>query len=82
MAALPFRLHHAFGLMGYSISPGGARVLLDTCLPLTDGDIELDDRGIKIHNGALDCVANAAYRVMKAYVCIPPLVVSENRRGT
>lgn len=82
IATQPFRLHRAFGLMGYSVSPGGARVLLETCLPLINVDIPLDDNGNTVSNVSIDCITNAAYRLMKSYICIPPLAVSENwKRG-
>ena len=74
-----FRLHHAFGTMGYSLSPTGARALLEICLPLAKVDIYFDNKGLGFRNNGIDCMMNAAYRRIKAYVCIPPLVVSENR---
>jgi GR25 family glycosyltransferase involved in LPS biosynthesis len=80
IAAAPFRLHRAFGFMAYSVSPAGARVLLETCLPLSNCDIRLDDQGTSIRNRSIDCITNAAYRLMKSYICIPPLAISEHRR--
>lgn len=77
-----FRLRHAFGAMGYSVSPTGAKTLLDICLPLSAVDIHFTDKQEVHHNAGIDCVMNAAYPLMKSYVCLPPLVVSENRHET
>jgi len=74
-----FRLHHAFGAMCYSLTPRGARVLLDTCLPLSNVNIQFDNEGLAYRNNGIDCIMNAAYPLMKSFVCIPPLVASENR---
>jgi GR25 family glycosyltransferase involved in LPS biosynthesis len=82
IAALPFRLHHAFGSMGYSVSPSGARVLLAACLPLAHIEIDFGEGRPKMLNRAFDSLLNAVYPRMKAYVCVQPLVVSENRQET
>jgi glycosyl transferase family 25 len=81
IAASPFRLHHGFGLMGYSVSPSGARTMLDICVPLSEVQIEFGEGRPTLRNGAIDSMVNAVYPRIKAYVCVPPLVVSENRRG-
>lgn len=77
-----FRLLHAFGTVGYSVSPSGAKELLDTCLPLSSMRIVLDADGHSIPNNGIDCAMNRVYPLMKSYVCIPPLVASENRAET
>jgi GR25 family glycosyltransferase involved in LPS biosynthesis len=82
IAARPFRLHRGFGLLGYSVSPGGARILLENCLPLINVGIPMGDNGPMIRNGSIDSITQSAYRLMKSYICIPPLAVSENwKRG-
>jgi GR25 family glycosyltransferase involved in LPS biosynthesis len=82
IVSLPFRLHHAFGLMGYSVSPSGAKAMLETCLPLSEARIKFGEGRPTIRNGAIDAMTNAVYPAIKAYVCVPPLAVSENRRET
>lgn len=82
IAPSPFRLHHAFGLMGYSVSPAGASRMLDICVPLSERRIEFGEGRPSLRNGAINSIMNAVYPRMKAYVCVPPLVVSENRRET
>jgi GR25 family glycosyltransferase involved in LPS biosynthesis len=76
----PVRLRHAFGSLGYIASPAGARALLEICLPLARQFIRFDGFGIGIPNNGIDCMMNTAYPKLKAYVCMPPLAVSENRQ--
>lgn len=76
----PIRLRHAFGSMAYSVSPGGAAALLKLCLPLARQFIRFEGFGIGIPNNGIDCMMVGAYPKLKAYVCMPPLVVSENRQ--
>jgi GR25 family glycosyltransferase involved in LPS biosynthesis len=80
VAHAPIRLRHAFGSVAYSVSPTGARALLDTCLPLARQFIHFKGFGIGIPNNGIDCMMNTAYPKLKAYACMPPLVVSENRQ--
>jgi len=76
----PIRLRHAFGSMAYTVSPIGARALLDLCLPLARQFIRFEGFGIDIPNNGIDCMMNTAYPRLKSYVCMPPLAVSENRQ--
>lgn len=76
----PIRLRHAFGSVAYTVSPAGARTLLDMCLPLARQFIRFEGFGIGIPNNGIDCMMNTAYPKLKAYACMPPLVVSENRQ--
>jgi glycosyl transferase family 25 len=80
VAHAPIRLRHAFGSMAYSVSPGGAAALLQLCLPLARQFIRFEGFGIGIPNNGIDCMMVGAYPKLKAYVCMPPLVVSENRQ--
>jgi len=80
VAHAPIRLRHAFGSMAYVVSPAGARALLEMCLPLARQFIRFDGFGIGIPNNGIDCMMNTAYPKLKAYVCMPPLAVSENRQ--
>jgi glycosyl transferase family 25 len=76
----PIRLRHAFGSVAYSVSPGGAEALLRLCLPLARQFIRFEGFGIGIPNNGIDCMMVGAYPKLKSYVCMPPLVVSENRQ--
>ncbi len=74
-----FKLGHLFGLVCYSVSPKGARALLDYCLPFRPTLIDFHGFGVRTDNEGVDCIMNGAYPLLKAYVSIPPLVVTENR---
>jgi GR25 family glycosyltransferase involved in LPS biosynthesis len=76
----PVRLRHAFGTLAYTVSPAGAKGLLELCLPLARRFIQFDGFGIGIPNNGIDCMMNTAYPKLRAYVCVPPLAVSENRQ--
>jgi glycosyl transferase, family 25 len=80
VAHAPIRLRHAFGSMAYSVSPTGAEALLKLCLPLARQFIRFEGFGIGIPNNGIDCMMVGAYPKLKSYVCVPPLVVSENRQ--
>jgi len=70
-------LAHSFGLQCYSLSPRGAKILLNTCLPLRDRIISFPSTNVIIKNLGIDCIMNDAYSKMKAYVCIPPLIIHD-----
>lgn len=78
----PVRLRHSFGLMAYTISSSGAKALIDICLPLRNTLVTFHGFGVSLPNRTLDAMMSQAYPKLKAYVCIPPLVVSENRHET
>lgn len=80
--SIPFRLRHSFGIMAYTVSPIGAKALLEICLPLEDKIIPFPGYDVAIENTTIDAMMNLAYPSLKAYVCIPPLAISENRHET
>jgi GR25 family glycosyltransferase involved in LPS biosynthesis len=82
VAHAPVRLRHAFGSMAYTVSPAGAKALLEMCPPLARRFIHFEGFGIGIPNNGIDCMMNTAYPKLKLYVCVPPLAVSENRQDT
>jgi exopolysaccharide biosynthesis predicted pyruvyltransferase EpsI/glycosyltransferase involved in cell wall biosynthesis/GR25 family glycosyltransferase involved in LPS biosynthesis len=72
------RLAHAFGLQAYSVSPAGARKLLDYCLPLRREFIPFPDAGVTIENEGIDSAMCGAYGSMQSFACIPPLVAHDD----
>jgi GR25 family glycosyltransferase involved in LPS biosynthesis len=74
-----FKLGHLFGAICYSISPKGGRALLDYCTPLRTMFIDFPGFAVTIANDGIDCVMNGAYPSLRAFVCVPPLVVTDNR---
>jgi glycosyl transferase, family 25 len=79
---VPLRLRHSFGIMAYTVSPAGARSLMDICLPLRDTRIQFHGYGVVVSNETLDAMMNEAYPRLKAYVCLPPIAISENWHET
>jgi len=77
----PVRLLHSWGIFCYSVTPKGARALLSHCLPLDDRLIDLSPGlGRRIKNTSLDCVMCGAYPFLKAFICMPPLAATENKK--
>jgi len=75
----PMRLLHSFGTPCYSISPKGARAMLDLCLPLNTGLISFPRFGVRNENEGIDTVMSGAYPSLNAFVSMPPLVATEHR---
>ncbi|MDB5650971.1 MAG: hypothetical protein JWL62_2491 [Hyphomicrobiales bacterium] len=73
------RLRHAFGIMSYSVSPKGARRLIDICLPLSNELVAFPDCGVVVENKTIDARMNLAFPQINGFVCFPPLAVSENK---
>lgn len=77
----PFRLRRAYGTVCYTISPKGARRLLDHALPLRPFTIDFPMVNPAFPNNGIDIVMNAAYPSLEAYVSVPPLVVTPNEHA-
>ena len=73
-----YRLRHSFGLQSYTISPKGARALLNYCLPLDGRLIEFPGTGNVCDNTGIDTLMCGAYPDLKAYIAIPPLALHED----
>jgi GR25 family glycosyltransferase involved in LPS biosynthesis len=71
----PVRLLHAFGTQGYSISAKGARAALEYCLPLRKRFISFSGAGVVTEDLGIDCALSGLYPVIKAFLCIPPLLI-------
>jgi glycosyl transferase, family 25 len=77
----------SFGMTCYSISPKGAENLKSKCFPLRPmfiswpADVPRPAVFPSRRNVGIDAVLNSLYRQLNAYVCFPPLVVTENERG-
>ena len=74
----PFRLFNAFGIVGYAVSPSGAQVMKQCCLPLRNMNVSIPGLGRAVPNRALDVVLNDVYPRVNAYVSFPPLVITRN----
>jgi GR25 family glycosyltransferase involved in LPS biosynthesis len=70
------KLLHSFGTQGYSISPQGARKALEYCLPLRHRFIQFPEAGVTTHDEGIDCALCGLYPNLKAFICIPQLLIS------
>ena len=81
------KLIFSFGMTCYSISPKGAGTLKSKCFPLRPmfiswpADVPRPAVFPSRPNVGIDAALNSLYRQLNAYVCFPPLVVTENERG-
>jgi len=73
------RAHYLLGTVCYSVSPRGARALLDWCLPIRPMIVDFAGFGLRLNNAGIDCLMNGVMPSLKAYVCLPPLVISDER---
>ena len=74
----PFRVYRAFGLVGYSVSPMGARAMKQHCLPLRNMDVFFPGLERTLSNSDIDIMLNDAYPRINAYVSFPPLIITKN----
>src|SRR5262249_38707816 len=75
------KLVHAFGVHCYSVSPRGARRLLDNIRPLRKMDISLGLNRV-VPNISIDCMMNRFYSQLGSFVAFPPLALSPNDKST
>jgi len=74
-----FKLLNCFGTPCYTISPRGARSLLDHCVPISKCLVSLERFGIVNQNEGIDSLMNGWYPRAKAYVSVPPLALPDYR---
>lgn len=78
-----FRLGMALGTPAYTLSPRGARALLDKCLPFKRNLIEVPLVRRSFTNTGIDIQMNLVYPEINAFVTLPPLVtLNENSKST
>ncbi len=81
-SSIPIKLTHSFGLFGYSVSPKGARMLLEYCLPLRKRVIPFPGTGVVINDICVDCTMCGVYPSMEAFACFPPLVLHDFKQAS
>jgi GR25 family glycosyltransferase involved in LPS biosynthesis len=74
-APSPLKVLHSFGIMGYSISPSGAKAALDYCLPLRQRLISFPDARVSTPDTSLDVALAGLYLSINAYTCVPHLII-------
>jgi glycosyl transferase, family 25 len=78
---IPLRIEKAFGLPAYTLSPDGARRLLELCFPQKPLTVFIPAHNHTMVNVGVDVSTNAVYKDVSAWACFPPLAVTPNRRG-
>jgi len=73
-----FRLQGGFGTVCYSISPRGAKRLLEFCMPLRPMLVQHPGYPQLMPNTGIDNMMAKAWPAMQAYVAVPPLAVTDN----
>ncbi|TPL07075.1 glycosyltransferase [Mesorhizobium sp. B2-4-14] len=76
------RVMHSFGTQAYTITPRGARVLLEKCLPLRSRRIPFPGTAVVLDDTGIDCAMCAAYGSMQAFLSIPPLVIHDDNQAS
>ena len=75
----PLKLAHSFGTQAYSVSPRGAQALLDQLLPLSGKLVTFPGAGVTNEDSGIDVAMCACYESMKAFICVPPLIVQDDQ---
>lgn len=73
-----FRLRYAFGISGYAISPSGAEKLLARCFPMDNRMLVFKAAKNQFPAFSIDCMMNAFYAEIDAYLFVGPLVLPLN----
>jgi GR25 family glycosyltransferase involved in LPS biosynthesis len=76
------RLVHSFGTQGYSVSPRGAQILLKHCVPLRKRLIAFPNTSIVNTDTGIDVAMCAAYAEMRAFMCLPPMVIHDDEQSS
>lgn len=74
----PFRLLAAFGIMCYTISPLGARILQKFCLPLHNAAVSVPSVNRTFANRDLSIALLDVLPKINAFASFPPLVITKN----
>lgn len=75
-----YRILGVFGIPAYTVSPTGARKLLEWCFPLCELDVFFWGLNRHLPNNGIDIVMNSFFREPdnNALVAFPPLVITSN----
>jgi len=72
------RVYEAYGTMCYTVSPQGARKLVDLLFPIGATPVFSPAMQRNLDNIGLDIAMNAVHPQISSLVCLPPLAVSKN----
>lgn len=79
-----FRLGVALGTPAYAISPKGAKLFIENCLPIGNSSVDIPLLGKSFTNTGIDIQMSSIYGDTGSFVVLPPLVVTlnENSKST
>lgn len=77
-----FRLIRSFGVICYTVSPAGAKKLLERCLPVRAMTISVPGVNARLPNYGIDIMMSSVYPDLNAYVGFPPLAVTRNEHAS
>jgi GR25 family glycosyltransferase involved in LPS biosynthesis len=80
--SVPMKVAHCFGLQGYSVTPKGAGILLEHCLPLRNRLIPFPGTNVVLDDTGIDCPMCGIYPSMQAFACIPPIVLHDEAQSS
>ena len=69
------KLNNCFGMSAYIINPPGAKKMKELCFPLDNRIINIPFLN-NIMCYTIDCMMNAIYKDISAYVCLLPFVIT------
>lgn len=78
VTSLAFPLMATQSIAGYAISPSGAEKLIKACVPLTSTSVPAaNGQDGNVAAQTLPQLMSLHYSTMKAYVCVPPLCMTD-----
>ncbi|KWH12775.1 glycosyl transferase [Burkholderia territorii] len=81
-AVLVMNLLEFYGICAYTVSPAGARFLLDRCFPLKPEVLFSHGLDRPISNFGIDVAMNKCYGEMRSVASFPPLAITMNDHRT
>jgi glycosyl transferase family 25 len=75
------RLYELYGTLCYSVSPRGARKLIERLFPLGSTNLFSAALNRTVDNIGFDNVLNGLHRELTSFVCYPPLAISKHDVG-
>jgi hypothetical protein len=73
-----YKLHEIYGLVCYTVSPKGARKLIERVLPVKAASVVSASSRRPVPNIGIDVSMNGIHSQIDSLVCIPPLVAAPN----
>ena len=76
------QLNLALGTCGYAVAPTGAEQLIRHCFPMDNRPVHSRAAGQAFWAYGIDCMMATVYKTIRAFICVPPLVMTPNEQKT